>query len=275
VVACSLLVSGCGVKSITRFKRIPYQESIPGTKTTKQELNIFAPRKHTSLKDVLIFVHGGGWDSGKKSLYSFFGSRMGRKGAVVVILDYPLSPKATYSGMATSIAKGVQWVSRNIERYGGNPKKIFISGHSAGGHLAALVAIRNEYFDSLKIKNPIRGVVLIDAAGLDMYGYLQEEKFPDDHSYLSTFTHDPEQWKEASPLYHLHPNMPPMLIYRGEKTYPSISKSTEKFIKALKEYDRQPRYHVLKSKKHVRMMTQFFRPRNQRYDEIIEFMKGN
>lgn len=206
---------------------------------------------------------------------AFFGSRMGRKGVVVVVLDYPLSPQATYASMATSVARGVQWVSENIERYGGNPKKIFISGHSAGGHLAALVAIRNEYFDSLKVKNPIRGIVLIDAAGLDMYGYLQEEQFPEDHSYLTTFTHDPVQWKEASPLYHLHPHMPPMLIYRGDKTYPSILKSTEKFVKALKEYDPQPRYHILENKKHVRMMTQFFRPRNQRYDEIVEFMKEN
>jgi acetyl esterase/lipase len=275
IVAFSLTISSCTFKSITRYKNISYQESNLAAKTTTQELNIFAPRRRASLKDVLIFVHGGSWKSGKKSLYSFFGSRMARKDVVVVILDYPLSPQATYTAMATSVARGVQWVSQNIEQYGGNPKKIFISGHSAGGHLAALVAIRNEYFDSLKIKNPIRGIVLIDAAGLDMYGYLQEEKFPDNHTYLTTFTHDPQQWKEASPLYHLHPNMPPMLIYRGEKTYQSILKSTEKFIKALKEYDRQPRYYVLKGKKHVRMMTQFFRPRNQRYGEIIEFMKGN
>jgi acetyl esterase/lipase len=268
-------ISSCAFKSVTRSKNIPYQELNPIVKSPRQELNIFAPRKHPSLKDVLIFVHGGSWNSGKKSLYNFFGSRMARKDVVVVILDYPLSPQVTYADMASSVAKGVQWVSQNIERYGGNPEKIFLSGHSAGGHLAALVAIRNEYFDSLKIKNPIKGIVLIDAAGLDMYGYLQEEKFPDDHTYFTTFTHDPSQWKKASPLYHLHPNMPPMLIYRGEKTYPSILKSTEKFIKALKEFVPQPNYTVLKGKKHVPMMTQFFRPWNKRYDEIIRFMNEN
>jgi len=69
--------------------------------------------------------------------------------------------------------------------------------------------------------------------------------------------------------------MPPMLIYRGGKTYPSILKSTEKFMKALKEFDPNPNYHILKRKKHVPMITQFFKPWNPRYREIIRFMKEN
>jgi acetyl esterase/lipase len=198
---------------------------------------------------------------------------MARKDVVVVIIDSPLSPKVQYDEMAIAVSKAVQWISKNIERYGGNPEKIFISGHSAGGHLATLVSVRNEYFDSLGMSSPIKGVILIDAAGLDMYGYLQEEKFSEDHTYYKTFTKDPRNWKEASPLYHLHRDMPPMLIYRGEKTYPSILKSHEKFIKALKDFTPNPNYHILKGKTHVAMITQFFKPWNPRYDEIIEFMK--
>jgi len=184
----SLLFSSCAFESIKRSKNIVYQEAT--AKSEKQELNIFAPRKPAVLKDVFIFVHGGSWKSGKKSQYNFFGSRMARKDVVVAILDYPLSPKATYHDMAGAVANGVLWVSKNIQKYGGNPEKIFISGHSAGGHLAALVAVRKEYFDSLGTTSPIKGLVLIDAAGMDMYGYLKEEKFPDDHSYLNTFTHE-------------------------------------------------------------------------------------
>ena len=184
---------------------------------------------------------------------------MARKGIVTVIVDYPLSPAANYNGMATAISKSLQWVALNIDRYGGDPDKIFVSGHSAGGHLAALVSIRDEYFDSLKMNNPVKGVILIDAAGLDMYGYLSRENFPGDHTYLKTFTQNPVWWKEASPLYHLHNGMPSMLIYRGGKTYPSIVNSHEKFIPALKAFDPDLKYSILKNKKHVDMITQFFR----------------
>ena len=161
-----------------------------------------------------------------------------------------------------------------MAKYGGDPQRIFLSGHSAGGHLAALVSIDDQYFKSLGIANPIAGTILIDAAGLDMYGYLMEEKFQTGNTYLNTFTSKPEIWKKATPLYHLHKNMPPMLIYRGGRTYPSIIASNEKFIKALQEFAPETPYHIQKSKKHIPMITQFFNPWNERYEEIIAWMKN-
>lgn len=274
VITCfvSLNLSSCAFKAIKRSKNISYSKT---SAVENQTLNIFAPRNTSLLKNVLIFVHGGSWKGGKKSLYNFFGSRLARKGVVVVIIDYPLSPAVSYNGMTSAVAEATWWVQDHIEKYGGDPEKIFISGHSAGGHLAALVSIRDEYFDSLGIANPIQGTILIDAAGLDMYGYLQEEKLPAHHTYLKTFTSNPEEWKKASPLYHLHAGMKPMMIYRGEKTYTSIIKSHGKFIPALKKIVPDANYKVLKGKKHVPMITQFFRSWNPRYKEIIRFMDDN
>ena len=121
-----------------------------------QELNVFAPRKHAVLKDVFVFIYGGTWNSGKKSLYSFLGNRMARKDVVTVVIDYPKSPQANYDEMATDAAKAIKWVKENITRYGGNPDKIFVSGHSAGGHLAALISVRDDYFKKFGIPNPIK-----------------------------------------------------------------------------------------------------------------------
>jgi len=238
---------------------------------TKQTLNVFAPHRKNKQKEVLLFIHGGNWNSGKKSLYNFLGSRLARKNVVTVIIDYPLSPLADYNDMAVASAQAVKWTSQNIEKYGGNPNKIFVSGHSAGGHLAALITLDNNYFEALKFNNPIRGVILIDAAGLDMYSFLKKEKSPS-QSYFKTFTKNPEVWKNASPLYHLHEEMPSMLLYCGEKTYPSILEGNEKFIKALNNYKTDASFHMLKGKKHIPMITQFFWPYNPRYKEIIEFM---
>jgi len=269
----STLVS-CAFKSITRHKNITYLQADSLHSQKKQELNVFAPRHKKQLKDVFIFIYGGNWNSGRKGLYNFFGSRMARKNVVTVVVDYPKSPAANYNDMVIAVAKAVQWTKNNIDKYGGNPNRIFISGHSAGGHLAALASIKNSYFDTLGMKNPVKGIILIDAAGLDMYGYLKTEGLEEGHTYFKTFTTDSAIWKQASPLYYLHAAIPALLIYRGSKTYPSISESNEKFVMALKRYTTAPNYHILKGKKHVAIITQFFNPYNVRYKEIIAFMKA-
>jgi len=267
------LMTGCAFKSITRTKNIIYTSAKEENKANIQRLNVFSPSHKGKLKPVLIFVHGGNWNSGKKGLYSFFGSRLARKGIVAVLPGYTKSPDANYATMAQQIAAAVKWTKQNISRYGGDSSNIFISGHSAGGHLAALVSLDGQYFENLKIANPVKGVVLIDAAGLDMFGYMKEENFPSGHTYLNTFTADPTNWKKASPLYFLHSNMPPLLIYRGGKTYPSIIKSNEKFKDSLEASGADFKYILQPNKRHVPMILQFFNVYNKRYDEIISFMK--
>lgn len=265
-----MLIYSCAFKSVKRTKNITYNDNTGATK--QKELNVFSSGTKDKLKPVLIFVHGGAWNSGNKSLYNFFGNRMSRKGIVTVIPDYTKSPEANYDQMAMEIASAVLWTKKNIIDHGGDSNRIFIAGHSAGGHLAALITIKKEYFEKLKIANPVKGLILIDAAGLDMYGYLQEENFETGNTYLETFSTDPATWKEASPLYFLHSNMPPMLIYRGGKTYPSILKSNEKFIDSLKKRNATYTYHVQPGKKHIPMILQFFNSYNKRYDEIITMM---
>jgi len=233
---------------------------------------VFSSGARDKLKPVLIFVHGGAWNSGNKSLYNFFGNRMARKGIVTVIPDYTKSPEANFDQMASEIASAVLWTKKNIAAYGGDSNQIFLSGHSAGGHLAALISIKDEYFTKLKIVNPVKGLILIDAAGLDMYGYLKEETFEAGNTYLETFTDNPIVWKKASPLYFLHEAMPPLLIYRGGKTYPSILKSNEKFIDSLQKVRAKFTYHVQPGKKHIPMILQFFNSSNKRYDEIVQWI---
>ena len=266
-------MAGCAFKFVNRSKNITYSSSTKDSGEATQQLNVFAPAGNKKLNSVFIYVHGGSWNSGNKNLYSYFGNRMARKGIVTVIPNYPKSPKAGYHEMAEVIAAAVKWTKEHITDYGGDSNRIFISGHSAGGHLAALVSIKEEYFKNLHMPNPIKGLILIDAAGLDMYGYLKEENFEAGNSYLNTFTNNPVIWKQASPIYYLHNGMPPMLIYRGGKTYPSIIKSNEKFTDSLKSYDSKFTYQLQPGKKHVPMITQFFNPYNKRYKEMVSFMK--
>lgn len=263
----------CSNKQITKTTNIVYRKSSDLQKENDHHLNIYSPGTQGNLKEVFIFLHGGGWNKGKKSTYAFLGKRMAKKGVVSVIMDYPLSPKANYNDMAIASATAVKWIKENISKYGGNPEKIFISGHSAGGHLAALINVKKKYFDSLGIENPIKGVILIDAAGLDMHKYLTDQEANGGKHYLEAFTKDHINWKDASPVYHVHKEVPPMLIFTGGKTYPNIKSSNERFAAELLKNNVTYTYKVLKRKRHIPMIFQLYNSNNAMYEDIIAFMK--
>ncbi len=258
-----------------------YQEATKsaagGNLLEAQKLDVFVPKKVKKGEDlpVLLFVHGGNWTAGHRGLYRWFGSRLARKGMMAVVMDYPLSPAARYEDMARSTAQAVAWVSRHAAGYGANPNRIFISGHSAGGHLSALVALDKRYLKEAGADTGIlKGAVMIDAAGLDMYTYLKDENgLTEEPTYAQTFTQSPAEWKKASPIFYTTPTQLPMLIFQGGRTYPSIGRSNARFLKALNSQGSRVEFVLLPRKKHIPMITQFLNPFNPQYDTIIRFMK--
>lgn len=263
----SLMLPGCVLRGVRHTRHIVYSPILGG-----QQLNVFAPRSTREKWPVLVFIHGGNWNAGKKELYNFLGNRLARKRILTVVIDYPLSPQVRYDGMARASAEAVVWTKHHIDAYGGDSTRIFVSGHSAGGHLAALIGMDNRYFDSLGVANPIKGLILIDAAGLDMHDYLAEQVPKGNREFLDVFTDRPDIWRQATPMTYLHRGMPPMLIFRGGKTYPSILASNEKFVKALRPYQPELVYVVQKPKHHVAMIAQFLYTYNPRYRDIQRFM---
>lgn len=254
-----------------KYKNISYLTDNNSGKE-KPTVNIFSPRKSKYQNNpVLVYVHGGNWNSGDKKLYGFFGRNFAKKGITTVVVGYTLSPNANYNDMAVEVAKAIEWTKENIAKYKGNPNQIFLTGHSAGGHLVAIVGTNPKY---LKDKSIVKGIILNDAAGLDMKHYL--EKFPptNEDDYLTTWTNNPVNWQDASPIYFLDKNTPPFMIYTGSKTYESIKVSNQRFLKELHKF--QPNVEpIVLNKKHVPMILQYFFSWNNRFDEIVDFMKKN
>lgn len=259
-----VIFTSCASK---KFKDITYLEKEMTEDVLK--LNIFQPRNKKAEKlPVVIFVHGGYWTEGDKDIYGFLGRNFSKNDVVTVIPSYTLSPKANYDTMAQEIANALEWTINNIADYKGDPEQIYLMGHSAGGHLIALISTNPKYLEN---REAIKGVILNDAAGLDMFTYLQNNPPTTEYNYITTWTKSPEEWKNASPLYFLDEKSPPFLIYVGEKTYPSIIKQNAVFVEKLHEFqpDVQP---IFIDKKHVPMMSQYFFPWTNRYDEIMEFI---
>jgi arylformamidase len=87
---------------------------------------------------VLVYIHGGYWRSGSKEDNCNFAPTFTRRGATVALIEYDLCPQVTVTDIVRQTRASIAWVYRNIVRYGGNPSKLFVSGHSAGSHLTAM-----------------------------------------------------------------------------------------------------------------------------------------
>jgi len=246
--------------------------SAPDFDSLRHRLDIYQPRRTAAPRPVVLFIHGGSWNSGSKDdlLYKAIGRRLARQGFVGVVISYRLSPQVLVPQQADDCARALAWTVAHIKDYGGDPARIVLMGHSAGGGLAALLATGS---DTLLARHGLpataaHAVLLDDPAGLDMLDYLTKMQYPNDAQYLVPFSKDPAVWRQSSALYHVRAGAPPYSIYIGGDTYPSISSSAERFRQRLKQLGQEPTYTILPGKKHVGMVTQLFFEKNQLYAEL-------
>ena len=104
---------------------------------TNEHLDVFPAAQADA--PVLVFIHGGYWRAFDKREHSFVAPAFTREGVCVVVPNYALCPAVTISEITMQMARALAWTWRNIARHGGDPRRIFVAGHSAGGHLAAMM----------------------------------------------------------------------------------------------------------------------------------------
>ena len=274
LVAVGLLAHEQAIASASRrVADIAYvATTAPDFDTKNHRLDIYQPKPTAAPRPVVLFIHGGSWNSGSKDnlLYRAIGRRLAKQGFVGVVISYRLSPQALVPTQADDCARALAWTVAHIAEYGGNPARIVLMGHSAGGGLAALLATGS---DTLLAKHGLpstaaHAVLLDDPAGLDMLTYLQKQEYEGDAQYLVPFTRNPAVWRQSSALYHVRAGAPPYSIYIGGDTYPSISSSAARFAERLRQLGQPPTYTVLPGKKHVGMVTQLFWNTNSIYREL-------
>jgi acetyl esterase/lipase len=232
---------------------VVYRDLCPGedAKKGKNRLDLYLPH---GVKDypVLLFVHGGAWVRGDKShrkIYSTLASSLAGHGIGTVVTNYRLSPGVKHPEHVKDVAKAFAWTRKNIEKYGGRSDQIFVSGHSAGGHLVSLLATDDTYLkaEGLSVA-AIRGVVPLsgvyrihddqleaglgnDAGGKNGLTNSLKARL---NLVNSVFGADVHVRKEASPLSHVRPGLPPFLIIYAERDLPMLHGMAKEFELALK-----------------------------------------
>jgi acetyl esterase/lipase len=157
----------------------------------------------------VVFFYGGAWRSGNKALYRYVAKALARRGYVAVVPDYRIYPEARYPDFLEDGAQVVRWVKDNIGRFGGDPDKIFLKGHSAGAHIAAMLSIDKRWLDKVGLA-PGRDIAgLIGLAG--PYDYL-----PLRDATLKAIFGGADR-PETQPIFHVAPGAPPALLLTGSR----------------------------------------------------------
>ncbi|MDY7024853.1 MAG: alpha/beta hydrolase [Pseudomonadota bacterium] len=196
----------------TTFKTIQYK-SLTGVDSERVSLDIYSTVDNFSQKPVIIWVHGGGWHLGDKAEgVENLRNLALENGWILVGVNYRLSPRPKllkirmddnrikYPDHNNDIADAMAWVYKNISKYGGNPNKIALIGHSAGAHLVSLAGTKREFLEDRNIPfSIIKGVASID---IDVYK-VDEYVAQGIPMIVNAFGSDPKANRDASPYYHV------------------------------------------------------------------------
>lgn len=180
---------------------------------TRQKLNVYAPTGWTKDSDkplpILVFFHGGSWNSGSRTDYGFVARALAEKGMMVVLPDYRLVPDGKFPVMVEDSAAAIAFVADQAANWGGDPQRLFVAGHSAGAYNAIMVALDRQYLGRLgKDTSIVRGV--IGLAG--PYDFLP---FTSDAA-RAAMGHWP-RLDETQPINYARSDAPPLLLLTGTK----------------------------------------------------------
>ncbi len=187
---------------------------------------------------VIIYIHGGYWQRGDKNMYSFVSKAFVENGVSVVILNYNLTPSVRISQMPTQIRKAIAWCWHNAENLGFSREKIFLMGHSAGGHLTAMMMAT----DWPQVDTALPADLL--CAGIPISGLFELE--PLLHTSLNEVPQmDTQEAISMSPLFIPPATDAPQLVVVGGAETPEFFRQSDSYIYKFQTTNRQmERYDV-------------------------------
>jgi len=208
-------VSEARAQTVTRD--IPY-----ATTHERQVLDVYAPAGAKNLP-VVFWIHGGGWQSGDKSMVALKPRAFMDAGFVFVSINHRLLPTVDMAAITGDVARALGWVHKNIATHGGDPNRLLVMGHSSGGQLAALMCTDDRYAKAEGFSlTVIKGCVPVDADTFDIPAIIEvaETRARVHHLPLPTYGHrqkfgnDPAKHRDFSAVTHVARNkgIPPFLI---------------------------------------------------------------
>ena len=275
----------------------------------RQLLDVFAPTLSGKADParrypVVLFVHGGTWMVGDKDhggRIRAVGQSLARQGYVAVLINYRLSPGVRHPEHVKDVARAFAWVRKNIAGYGGDPDRIVLAGHSAGGHLVTLLVTDESYLSDPALaldanaRKAIRAVVSLSgvyrvpeaeeframaSSAIDHLvgedgGFMRNTLFAFStraNPFRMVFGDDPDVRKKASPIAHACKGLPPMLLLTAESEVPGLRVMSADFAKALRGHGNLVEVAEIEDTTHRTILYQLRAPDSEASKIVRDFL---
>lgn len=233
-----------------------------------QKVDLYLPADAAAARDlpVLVFLHGGGWEFGYKEWMGYMAPAFTDLPAIFVSVSYRLLPAVRFPAHLDDTIAALAWVHRNIAKHGGNPNRLFIGGHSAGAHLAALATLRRDLLakagvpvEAIRVCLPVAGTYRFEIGELEARGKMMLKK--------------PEDAPEASPINYVAGNRVPFYVTWGEKDLEYILKTSMPMVEALKAAGCEVEHKVFAGFDHFDISIDNANPKSEWVKKVREWMR--
>lgn len=218
---------GANNSNIQTLRDIPYKLEVQSEYEKERcKLDLYLPADRNAYSTLLWF-HGGGLQNGDKGgdMEVAIARRFASDGIAVAVVNYRLSPKAKFPGYIEDAAASFTWMFRNIEKHGGDPGRIFVSGHSAGGYLTAMIAMDPQYLSRHRLQvNTIRGLIPVSGQMITHSTVRNERGIEKTTPIIDA----------AAPSFHARKNTPPFLNIFGSNDLAARAEENTYFVAAMK-----------------------------------------
>jgi acetyl esterase/lipase len=256
--------------ALQTHRDLPYA----ATDNPRQRLDVYAPAEGSG-HPIVFWIHGGGWQGGDKSEVDAKPQAFVDRGYVFVSAGYRLFPETTIDHMAGDLAKALRWTHDHARDYGGDPHTLFVTGHSAGAQLAALLCTDERYLTAEGMSlAQIRACIPVDGDTYDVPLQIATVEDRRQRSYRMKFGDEAAQ-KNLSPITHVAKGkqIPPFLILHvGD--HPETTLQSSRLVKALVEAGVSARAYPAEATNHVKLNADLGTPGDKPSQVMFEFLEA-
>jgi acetyl esterase/lipase len=217
-----------------------------------QRLDLYKPTVARAAAPVVIFIHGGGWNSGDKNLYRFVGAALAEQNWISVSINYRLYPTGKFPALMQDAAMAVKYVHDHASEWGGDPNRIYLLGHSAGAHIAVMLALDNEYLQQVGGDSHwLRGV--IGLAG--PYDFI-----PFKYDYMNDLFGPEANYPRSQPINFARADAPPLLLLHGLADTVALPRNTINLVAAMQQHGGKVQSRYYEKVDHFDIVAAFSKP---------------
>ncbi len=192
----------------------------------RHRLDVYVPRRGHRPFPIILYLYGGSWCSGAREIYRFLGAGLAARGFVAVIPDYRVYPAVRYPAFVEDAALALRWARENALRFDADPSRIFVTGHSAGAHIATMLAFEQCWLTQAGFAgtNALSGVI----------GLAGPYDFEIDTDHLRGVFGGSENQRLTQPIAHVTADGPPLLLATGDADFTVAPRNTHALAAAVR-----------------------------------------